>query len=358
MRVHLEGCALSPSLGSPSLTAQLILTAQSRRAEGGVFFRQSSEAREGLRLRLKGGWKCALPYVGAHALHLSCTAPLPPEMPRYLLLASGGASSTRIPLVEQERGLRGARGGGGDEMGRGESGRTAGIGGLLTCTGRLVYGDVAHRLPLYATSLRAWAAVGVRRVFLFARSEEDCSTLRNLSGLVACEVRGTIHPVSDMRSEHLYEQPVRHALCLVYARAAHAAFLALNDVDELPSPLLPKLLTHAATNPRLAGLRFFFDPDGSCPERFCPRNEEDWKLKCPPKPGGVRRNHWKPIVVPSRTHDVDVHQFTPVYPHIRKQVWRACFQHRINRVISHFATASNDRRVLSNEAIDVSSLIV
>ena len=95
------------------------------------------------------------------------------------------------------------------------------------------------------------------------------------------------------------------------------------------------LLGSIASNRRLAGLRLFFDPDDSCPERYCPSDEADWEASCRHKSGerksgtSVRkRNHWKPVVVPNRTRDVDVHQFTPMEPYVRKQVWRVCFQHR------------------------------
>ena len=41
-----------------------------------------------------------------------------------------------------------------------------------------------------------------------------------------------------------------------------------------------------------------------------------------------RRNHWKPIVIPNRTREVAVHQFWPLPPYLRKQVWRVCYSHR------------------------------
>ena len=81
----------------------------------------------------------------------------------------------------------------------------------------------------------------------------------------------------------------------------------------------------------IGGVRLFFDADMSCPRLFCPRNESDWLSQCrrgTAYADGVRapKNHWKPIVIPSR--QVAVHQFWPSPPYLRKQVWSICFLHR------------------------------
>ena len=84
----------------------------------------------------------------------------------------------------------------------------------------------------------------------------------------------------------------------------------------------------ATANARLAGARLFFDPDLSCPVGFCPSNETDWRQNCPRRSDGPKRNHWKLIVIPNRTVDVAVHQFTPHVPFVRRHLWGTCLQHR------------------------------
>lgn len=304
--VHLEGCAVWAVGESGGIVAELVVTAELKRVAGTVFFHQTASAASRLGLNLDGGWRCHSPVIGLHGLLIRCSSTR--TIPSSLhIRINGGAVATEVGLVERLAHADGA---------------------LMACTGRVVYGNMDERLRLHAISHAAWSAVGCKSLWTFAQSKESCAALRKLGSSISCEVRGTIDASGDRRSQHLYEQPTRHLLCLVYARATQAAFLALTDADELPPPLLPRLLEQAANNRRLAGLRFFFDPDGSCPAYYCPINEADWKSKCPTKPGQPKRNHWKPIVVPNRTQDVDVHQFTPIPPHVRKQVWRLCFQHR------------------------------
>ena len=225
--VHLEGCAVWPSSQQDGVVhAELVLTAElSRKGGPTVFYQQSAAAAALLQVRLEGGWRCRPPVVGLHALLVRCAAWSAAVSELAVLRVGAGGRSTEVALRERHA-LAG--------------------GGLMMCTGRVVYGAMAERLRMHAGSLAAWEAVGCRRVWSFAQSESDCAALRRLGDSLACEVRGTINAAGDRRSEHLYEQPVRHLLCLVYARAAHAAFLALADADEEPPPLLPRLLEQAA----------------------------------------------------------------------------------------------------------------
>ncbi|KAL1498710.1 hypothetical protein AB1Y20_014021 [Prymnesium parvum] len=301
--LHVLGCAVwhAPPLGA--LVAELVLAAEEQLPpQLPFFFRQSAAAAARLTLHLDGGWRCAPPTAGLHSLLVRCAMPhRTPPPPHLSLRAARAARAALFPLLRRD---------------------AAAEGGLMGCSGTRVYGRPAERVPLHAASLRAWASVGCKAMFAFAAEERSCAALRALGKPLVCEVHGSL-----ARGRAYYAQPSRHALCLVYARASAAAFLALTDTDEFPSPLLPPLLRHAAARPELAGLRLFFDPDGACPPRYCPEDEADWRARC--AGGRGKRNHWKPIVIPNRTSDVDVHQFTPIPPHVRKQVWKVCIYHRL-----------------------------
>ena len=319
--VFLHGCVVRRD-GS-RLLAELVLTADAVVPPPRYRAFHLQQARLAPPVVSVEGWSCQLPVAGLHALTVQCImsgpaggrlllrprSPMP--VPRSLIVALGGP--VRIVGL-RARQIRSS---------------------MMACTGRVVYGAMDARLRAHEASRAAWRRAGGAVLWVFAQTMAACAKLEAVEG-TTCEVRGTADRVSDERTEHLYEQPVRHLLCLAYGRAAKADFLALADADDFPPPQLPQLLALAARHrPSLAGIRLFFDPDLACGALTtaggCPASEADWKARCrPPRPphAAPRKNHWKPIVMPNRTRDVAVHQFTAVAPYVRKQVWRLCFHHR------------------------------
>ena len=204
------------------------------------------------------------------------------------------------------------------------------LGRMIACTGRTVHGELAQRATILQQAQLLWSAVGFAQTMIFAQTSATCKALQSVQGLL-CEQRAAINVAASARSSHLYEQPVLHAVCLMHARAARAEFLALADTDDFAPRHLPLVLDAVRRHGRLAGVRLFFDADQLCPPLSCPSNESDWHRRCVGSSGmaqSKRRNHWKPIVIPNRTREVAVHQFWPLPPYLRKQVWRVCYSHR------------------------------
>lgn len=211
-------------------------------------------------------------------------------------------------------------------------------GRLLACNGQAVYGDLEQRLRMVQKAQLLWLAEGFQTTIMFAPNASTCNALSRVPG-TACELRGALAPArriggsSNSGRQQIYEQPVLNAVCLAYARAAGAQFLALADTDDFAPAGLPRVLDAIQAHGGIGGVRLFFDADMSCPRLFCPRNESDWLSRCrrgTAYADGVRapKNHWKPIVIPSRTSEVAVHQFWPSPPYLRKQVWSICYLHR------------------------------
>ena len=271
-RVHLEGCAISRT--SHGLRAELVLTVDPIEPSTTIFHLQHAQAAQSVALRV-AGWRCRShgekskdgktpesPTIGVHAVVVRCECRRC-VVPRLLSLSIASASPEKAEgIVLVERKMSG--------------------GSLMACTGRVLYGDLEKRVRLQARSSIAWQSVGVTHWWTFAQSKAGCEALRAVDG-TTCEVRGTIEPSRDLRTEHLcaarrhhpiatlyivrlhtipctlclshlspanhprsrpcrFEQPVRHLLCLAYARAAVASFLALVDADEFPPLQLRHLL--------------------------------------------------------------------------------------------------------------------
>ena len=209
---------------------------------------------------------------------------------------------------------------------------------LHVCTGRPLYGDFLLRSPSTALSAYPfWRRLGFSTWFMFARTVHDCNAVQSSHAHegVRCQLRQSFDRDASLRTNGLYEQPVLNALCLSYSRTVAAEFLAFTDIDEYPPSRLPSVLLAALQHvPPVGGVRLFFDSEMSClsssQETRCPANESDYLMRCTAATSASsrRRNHWKPVVIPNRTRDVSVHQFQPVAPYVRKQVWSVCFHHR------------------------------
>ena len=199
-------------------------------------------------------------------------------------------------------------------------------GRLLACTGKALFGNFEQRLQVVRESQALWLAVGFRTTFNFANSASICRALSRIPG-VMCEQRDPLAPAKLSRSPQLYEQPILQAVCLSYARAGGAEFLALADADDFAPPALPYVLNAVRDYGRLGGVEVFFDADLTCPPYWCPHNESHWLERCGAN-STKRKNHWKPVVIPNRTADLSVHRFWTAPPFIRKFVWRVCYHHR------------------------------
>ena len=200
-------------------------------------------------------------------------------------------------------------------------------GELMSCTGRLIHGDLRERVRVLHESQQYWRAVGFETSVIFARTRRECDALMRVTGIF-CDQRSVMDLQSSQRTLHQYEQPILQGICLAYAQVSQAAFLALADADDHPPAALPYVLDLVRQHDHLAGVRLFFDADLWCQPGFCPANETDWREQCKRANGRAGRNHWKPIVIPARTQEVSVHQFDPIPPFGRKQVWRICYHHR------------------------------
>ena len=137
--VHLVGCAVWSS-SEGGFRAELILTAELGRDRPTVFFQQSTLAAAQLQVRLQGDWRCDSPTVGLHALLVGCVTQASepgPERPRTLhIRAKAEAQPKMVRLAERQ---------------------ATAEGGLMACTGRVVYGELAERLHIHANSLAAWS---------------------------------------------------------------------------------------------------------------------------------------------------------------------------------------------------------
>jgi hypothetical protein len=201
----------------------------------------------------------------------------------------------------------------------------------LACTGQALYGDLQQQVRLMHQSQVLWQAVGFHTKIVFSSDAGICEAMARVTG-VQCELRTMLAPARRVTGrspgrQQIYEQPVLNAVCLAYARAAGSQYLALADTDDFAPSGLPRLLDHVSAQESVGGVRLFFDSQMACPPHYCPSNESDWQAKCA-HARTVRRNHWKPIIIPSRTQEVAVHQFVPVPPFVRKHVWSICFSHR------------------------------
>lgn len=204
----------------------------------------------------------------------------------------------------------------------------------LACTGQALYGDMQEEVRQRYQAQEMWQAVGFLTTIVFSSDTGVCDAMRLIPG-VQCELRNLIAPARRIAGrvpgrQQIYEQPILNAVCLAYARAAGSQYLALADTDDFAPLELPRLLNVMETQKGLSGVRLFFDSDMACPPRFCPSNASDWLTKCASAITGTarRKNHWKPIVVPSRTQEVAVHQFVSTPPFVQKDVWNICFSHR------------------------------
>lgn len=224
-------------------------------------------------------------------------------------------------------------------------------GRAMSCTGRPVFGDVGQRVQSVRDAQALWQRVGFSTALLFAREEATCAAMRRIPG-ISCERRVAMDAAADERTGHLYEQPVLYAVCLAYARASAAEFLALADTDDHAPANLPRVLNAMRSHGSLAGVRLFFDSELICPPGFCPANESDWRRRCPSRRSrAAPRNHWKPIVVPNRTREVGVHQLWPASPIFkRKQVWRVCYHHRwMHTLQATGARAAQERDIITSD---------
>ena len=125
-----------------------------------------------------------------------------------------------------------------------------------------------------------------------------------------------------------FDNGLLQQLCLVYALAARAPFVAFFDLDDYPPAELSAVLDRIQRD-RWAGARFFFDAAHSCPLGVCPCSERGWSHHCnndlpynrTPTTSlkeyaniaisGAARFRWKPLVVPHKTDDVSQHGFRP-----------------------------------------------
>ena len=238
-------------------------------------------------------------------------------------------------------------------------------GHMLSCTGKPAYGEIHERVRALQEAQHLWRAVGFNTFFTFAREMNVCKALRQIPD-VLCEHRVAMDPAANQRTAHLFEQPVLQALCLAYARASKAEFLALVDADDHAPSTLPLVLDAVRRHGHIAGVRLFFDAEMTCPPGYCPWNESDWRSKCPmrksPTSRPAPRNHWKPLIVPNRTRDVSVHQLWPVVPAFkRKQVWQVCLHHRWIPARLHAAATENEEpRFMTqrNRNVHVDGLLV
>ena len=309
---HAIGCSLAAS------RLELVLTLEpSPRTRSSATFFQQQPLPQGQALKIDvAGCMCGDPHFLQHVVtvHCRCVATLP--------LLSAKATITQQPSTEAAAAA--------DFELRTKPMRSPGH--LLACTGRAIHGDLSQRLDLMREAQSRWRLAGFNTTFTFAPSASACAAMRQIPGVV-CEQRAPVDADAAAHTSHVFEQPVLHALCLAYSRAAGAEFLALADTDDLAPRGLPHVLNAVRQNGRLAGVRLFFDAERTCPSAvYCPDSEADWREKCPRASNNAAkpRNHWKPIVLPNRTREVEVHQFwpRPTSPGwLRKQVWRVCFHH-------------------------------
>ena len=310
--LHLVGCSLATS-GSLELLFCIEPSTPPRAPLSTTHFLQRPLPREQKLSIAVSGCQCTEPTFLQHVVAVRCQCvSTPPRMTATATHHSGSTAGSHgsAPAVPFE--LR--------------TDTTRIYGGPITCTGRLVYGELGERLRLIKRSRSLWEAVGFHTSVTFARSSSVCEALRQIPG-VLCEQRGTFDGRAAGRTAYVFEQPVLHAVCLAYARAAGAEFLALADTDDFAPRRLPDVLDAVRRHGQLAGVRLFFDAERACPSNdFCPENETDWQQRCH-SDGARKRNHWKPIVLPNRTREVAVHQFWPDNHWLRKQVWHVCYQH-------------------------------
>lgn len=225
--------------------------------------------------------------------------------------------------------------------------------GCATCAATAIFGDERHRshqLRLFTAARRAWASLDFTSAWVFAQSAQTCAEFKRAvpADAVACILRRRWTLSPSVRSHSwqrtpYFDQGVHAALCLLYARAARVEFLALTDHDEAPPLALWEVLRPLRLQ-QATGVKLFFDADRSCPQSGgahgardgahdgaaatspCPCTEDEFRRRCHRR--GRHRNHWKPIVMPARTHDISVHSAVCAAGYTRAlEVWCPCLQH-------------------------------
>ena len=276
---------------------------------------------------------CKRPRRLRHVSRAECDVAVPLNQSAIAIRVLGNATlAVNVPLSAAEQPVR----------------------GCATCAATVLFGDErsrSHQLQLFAAARQAWASLHFTSAWVFARTTEACAALRAASidavsgGRVECLLRPRWELSPSVQSNPwqrtpYFDQGVHAALCLLYARAARVEFLALTDHDEAPPPALWDVLRPLRSQ-QAAGVKFFFDADGSCPQsrgvrsahdgaravaqQPCPCTEDEFRRRCG-RGGG--RNHWKPIVMPARTHDVLIHSAANATGFTRLlEVWCPCFHH-------------------------------
>ena len=304
--LHLVGCSLAPSSGVLELL--FAMDASDATPAATTFHMQRSLSRDELPVIHASGCFCSQIEVGQHVLTAHCQCKL--KNVRALIVTAQTILATDVVSFQLTT-------------------VATHLTRRVACTGRLIHGDFNERDRLLRQAQTLWLAVGFGTSIVFAQRTAECVELSRIPGVV-CERRGVINAAAAARTAYLYEQPMLHSVCLAHARVANAEFLALADTDDFAPADLPLVLDAINRHRRIAGVRLFFDAEQTCTPHFCPANESDWHARCRGLDASSpqKRNHWKPIVIPNRTRDVAVHQFWPMVPYVRKQVWRVCYSHR------------------------------
>lgn len=220
----------------------------------------------------------------------------------------------------------------------------------LQCQGNPIYGNVSAEAAMLTQLRKSWRIVGFARSLVFARHESACAVLRAAApqSEVHCETRRRL-PLpqhATWRQQRAVAHPdmdknIYAAVCLVYARAIQAPFLALTDLDELPPGKLAAVLREKRGSS--AVVRVFFDADHAC-GGACPSSDVDASQRC----GKRKRIPWKPIVQPQKTLDVDTHgasvldgysqRWTRTLYDKATDVYGACLRH-VRRSVSSASAA-------------------
>ena len=311
LRVHLIGCAVAQDLSLVELVLFARVTAAGTDARGedeDVLW--GSDARQRVLtpppVLLAKGYACEPAVFLLHGIRITC----PGSTRRTInleLLRNGsiqGYPELPVPLIEKQ--INGSQ---------------------LVCDARVPFGSVSSRCDMIAAARRAWAQVGFTSTLTFAREATTCDRLSSIGG-VSCEVRSALDSELDTKTHHSFDQSLHLLLCLAYARASGASFLALADTDDFPGADLPKVLQCARQNATMAGFRLFFDARRRCPTAVCPASIEEIGSNGVCDGACDHAACWKPIVVPDRVDDLSIH-WAAAKPsfQVHANVWGVCLHH-------------------------------
>ena len=239
----------------------------------------------------------------------------------------------------------------------------------LSCTAAPMYGAL-HRVDwdVLVEWKRQWTALNFTSAIAFGRTGAHCAALLHHGIATHCEARAVAwhgfgnstrtalargirdpHLVrfsTSLASTEYLDEGILKQLCLLYARASGAQWIAAADLDERP-PAEPRRFAQAllghADDARAWGFLVFFrnfhqgHPKASCPIDFCPSNEREIRKHCP----GIDEGLAKPIVMPSRVQELSVHIVAPL-PALRGNApkfvkgpieWGLCYVHPVRYIV-------------------------